>query len=127
MSKERKPKDKKKMAPLRILEKAIELFVMDAALAFPATNDPVDVSKWIHVLTLNLVHAVRRKDMVSQHTYAKLSNDEKFELLVSISREKTFEILEIEERKAKAASILEMELPEGPPPLPPQEEEEVSR
>jgi len=125
MSKELKPKDKKKMAPLRILEKAIELFVMDGALGFPTTNDPVDVTKWIHVLTLNLVHAVRRKDMVGQHTYAKLSNEEKFELLVKVARKKTDETLKIEKRMSEAASALGMELPEGPPPLPPQEEESL--
>jgi len=124
MSKEIKPKDKRKIAPQRILEEVIEFFITDAALAFTVSNDPYDVGRWIHLLKLNIIHAARRKDMVSQPKHDKLTDNEKFELLIARVRAKVSDILEIEERKSKAASVLEIAVPEGPPPLPPQKDPE---
>ena len=121
MSKERKPKDKQKIAPQRILETVIDWIVSEAAVNFPVDEPAEKVVEWMCRLRMNIIHAVRRKDMVAQPQYSKMSTEDKLQLLLARAKEAANDALKIEERKAKAEDVLGLEPPPGPPPMPPEE------
>ena len=123
MSKERKPKDKRKIAPQRILEGVIDWIVTEAIVNLPPQENQIKMVEWACKLRMNLVHAVRRKDMIAQPQYSKLSYEDKFELLLARAKKAAGDALGIEERKAKAAEVLQ-NLPPGPPPMPPEDKNE---
>ena len=116
-----KKPSKERVSLLRILERAVETIITDAAVNYPATGDPLDLEGWIRNTTRYVMGAVRRKDVPGHEPHkSRLTEDQKVQLLLKITGEKVTEVIEREQRQQRVELLMETELP-GPAPKPPPE------
>ena len=116
-----KKPSKERVSLLRILERAVEAIITDAAVNYPATGDPLDLEGWIRNTTRYVMGAVRRKDVPGHEPHkSRLTEDQKVQLLLKITGEKVTEVIEREQRQQRVELLMETELP-GPAPKPPPE------
>ena len=118
-----KKPSKERVSLLRILERAVEAIITDAAVNYPATEDPLDIQNWIRSTTRFVMGAVRRKDVPGHEPHkSRLTEDQKVQLLLDKTGERVTEEIEREERQQRVEILMETELP-GPAPKPPHESE----
>lgn len=116
-----KKPSKERVSLLRILERAVEAILTDAAVNYPTTRDPLDIENWIRNTTRYVMGAVRRKDVPGHEPHkSSLTEDQKVQLLLDITGEKVTEIIERDDRQKRVALLMEIE-PPGPAPKPPPE------
>ena len=115
-------KPKERVSLLRILERAVEAILTDAAVNYPATGDPLDLEGWIRNTTRFVMGAVRRKDVPGHEPHkSRLTEDQKVELLLNITGEKVSEVIDREQRQQRVEMLMGMESP--PAPKPPKQNE----
>ena len=111
---------KERVDLLKILERALESIITEAAVAYPLTEDPLVIQAWIRGTTRYVMGAVRRKDVPNQKLYKGLTEDQKVQVVLDKTREKLAEIDKREERQQRVEMLMETEFP-GPAPKPPPE------
>jgi hypothetical protein len=115
-------KDKQKTKAIKILEVCIDRVVIDAAVAFPQSRDPLDIMEWALLLKQMLMEIIKRKDIPFQPHYKDLSTDEKVAKILELANAKVKEIRDKAARKTQADAYLNMETT-GPPPIKPDQKE----
>ncbi len=119
-------RDKERISTILILEEVLDVIIMDAAVVFPinGAEDPVVLKRWADTLKLWVVEAVKRQHVPAQPAFKSLSKEKKVELILEKTAASIQKTMEIQERKTAAATYLEMEMPPGPPPIPPAKADE---
>jgi len=110
--------DKAKSRSIFILEKVLESIIFEAAVTFPATDDPIDVAQWAETLKLLIIEATKRQHVSNQPAYKDLSIEEKAEKILELTQQKVELILRRRVQQAEADNYLSLKT-KGPPPLPP--------